>query len=65
MNTMKRQKAMTWEDEHHHPPNLEAVQFATVDEWRATTNSSRINEVAGPKQKRCSTVDVSSGESKV
>ena len=47
------------------PPNLEAVWFVTVDEQRATTNSSRINEVAGPKQKLCSAVDVSGGESKV
>ena len=34
-------------------------------ERRAVTNSSRKNEVAGPKQKRHSVVDVSSGETKV
>ena len=41
------------------------VQYATVEEWRAITNSSRKNEAAGPKWKRCSVVDMSSGESKI
>ena len=39
---------MTLEDE---PQRLEGVQYATVEEWRAVTNSSRKNEVTGPKWK--------------
>ena len=62
MNSMKRQKDMTLEDEL---PRLEGVQYTTEEEQRATTNSSRNNEVAGPKQKLCSSMDVSAGESKV
>ena len=46
------------------PPRI-GVQYATVEEWRAITNSSRKNEAAGPKWKRCSVVDMSSGESKI
>ena len=48
MNSMKRQKYMTLEDEL---PRLEGVQYTTEEEQRAITNSSRKNEVAGPKQK--------------
>ena len=59
---MKRQKYMTPEDE---PPRWEVVQYGTGEEWRAITNISRKNEAAGPKQKRCSVVNVSGGESKV
>ena len=59
---MKRQKEVTLEDE---PPGLEGVQYATGEEWRAITNSSRKKEVAGPKWKRYTVVDVSGGESKV
>ena len=44
-------------------PRLEFVQYVTGEEWRAITNSSRKNEVAGLKQKRYSLVDVSGGES--
>ena len=33
------------------PFNLEGVQYATEEEQRAITNSSRKNEAAGPKQK--------------
>ena len=62
INSMKRQKDMVPKDK---PTRLEAVQYATGEEQRAITNSSRENEVAGPKQKRCSVVDVSGGESKV
>ena len=47
MNSMKRQKDMTLKDEL---PSLEGVQYATGEEQRAITNSSRKNE-AGPKQK--------------
>ena len=41
------------------------MQYATGEEWRAITNSSRKNDVAGPKENQCSVVDVSGGESKV
>ena len=61
-NCMKRQKGMTLEDE---PSTLEGVQYATGEEQRAITNSSRKNEAAGQKQKQHSVVDVSGGESKV
>ena len=56
MSSMKRQKDMTLEDE---PPRSEGVQFSTGEEQRVITNSSRKNEVAGPKRKWCSVVDVS------
>ena len=45
--------------------HVRRCQYATVEEWRAITNSSRKNEAAGPKWKRCSVVDVSGEESKV
>ena len=60
MNSMKRQKDMTLEDE---APRLEGVQYATGEEQRAITNSSRKSEAAAPKWKRHSVVDVSGGES--
>ena len=41
------------------------VQYATGEEQRAITNSSRKNEVAGQKWKQQSVLDVSGGESKV
>ena len=64
------QKDMTPEEERcHHPPpprpRSEGVQYAPGEEERAITNSSRKNEVAGPKQKGPSVVDVSDSESKV
>ena len=62
VNSMKRQKYMTPEDE---PPKWEAVQYGPGEEWRAITNSFRKNEAAGLKQKRCSVVNVSGGESKI
>ena len=46
MNSMKRQKDMTPEDE---PPRLEGVQYATKEEWRANTSSSGEIEAAGPE----------------
>jgi len=46
-------------------PMSEGVQYATGEEQRAITNSSRKNEVAGPKWKQHSVVNVSGGESKV
>ena len=45
---MKRQKDKTPEDESS---SSETVQYVTGEEQRAITNSSRKNEVAGPKQK--------------
>ena len=41
MNSMKRQKDMTLKDGL---PRWEGVQYATGEEWRAVTNSSRKNE---------------------
>ena len=48
MNSMIRKKDMTLEDE---PARSEGVQCATGEEWKAITNSSRKNEVTGPKWK--------------
>ena len=53
---------MTLEDE---PPRSEGVQYATGEEQRAVTNSSRKNEEAGPKQKQHSVMDVPGGECEV
>ena len=60
MNSMKRQKDMTLEDVS---PRLTGIQYATGEEWRAITNSFRNNEVAGPKWKLHSVVDISGGGS--
>ena len=59
---MKGWKDMTPEYE---PSRSEGVQYATVEECRTITNSSRKNEAARPKWKWCSVVDVSGGKSKV
>ena len=48
MNSTKRQKDMTPEDE---PPRSEGVQYATGEEGRAITNGSKKNGDAGPKWK--------------
>ena len=53
---------MTPKDE---PSRLARVQCDTREEQMTTTNSSKKNEVAGPKQKRCSVVDVSADASKI
>ena len=53
---------MTLKDE---PPRSEGVQFATAEEWKIITNSSRKNEEMEPKQKQHPAVDVSGRESKV
>ena len=58
MNNMKRQRDMTLKNEL---PRLVGVQYVTGEEWG---NSSRKNEEAEPKQKRCPVVDVSGDESK-
>ena len=63
MCSMKTQKDMIMEDENL--PRSEGVQYATGEEENAITNISRKNEVAGPKQKWCSVVDVSCDESKI
>ena len=60
MNCVERQKVLTLKDES---PRLEGVQYATGKEQRATTNSSRRNDMAGPKWKQHSVVDVSGGKS--
>ena len=59
MNSMKRQKDMTPEDEPH---RSEGIQYATGGEQSKT---SRKNEEAEPKQKEHTVVNVSGGESKV
>ena len=56
-------------------PRLEGVQYTTGEDQRAITNSSRKNEMVGPKWKQCSvymhymlilcSVDMPGGESKV
>ena len=46
-------------------PQVEGVKYATGEEQKAFANSSRKNEVTGPKWERHTVVDVSSGESKV
>ena len=54
MDNMNRQKDMIPEDEPHPPPHPSrsgGVQYATGEELRAVTNSSRKNAVTGPKQK--------------
>ena len=61
MNSVKMQKDMTLEDES---PRSEGVQYATGKEHRTTTNRSRKNGVAGPKQKWHSVVAMCGGESK-
>ena len=48
MNSTKRQKDMTLEDEFL---GSGGVQYATGEEQRAAANSSRKNEVPGPKWK--------------
>ena len=62
MNSTKRQKDMTPEDE---PPGSEGVSYATEDERRAITNSYRKNEVTRAKHKQLSVVDVPGGKGKV
>jgi len=63
VNSMKRQKDMTLENKQ--PPRSEGVQYATGEERRAITDSSRKNEAAGPVWNQRSVVDVSGGQSKI
>ena len=48
MNSMKRQNDMTLEDQVH---RWKCVQYATEEDQRTITNSSRKSEVAGSKWK--------------
>ena len=59
MNSMKRKKDRTLEDEF---PRLAGAQYATGDQWR---NNSRKNEGMEPKQKQYPAVDVTDDRSKV
>jgi len=59
MNSMKRQKDRTLNDEL---PRLVGAQYATGDQWR---NNSRKNEEIQPKQKRHPVVDGTGDRSKV
>ena len=59
MNSMKRQKDRTLEDEL---PRLVGVQYATGDQWR---NNSRKNEGMEPKQKQYPAVDVTGDKSRL
>ena len=59
INTIKRQKGMTLEDEL---PRLVGAQYAAGDQWR---NNSRKNEGMEPKQKQYPTVDVTGDRRKV
>ena len=62
MNCIKGQKDMTPKDESS---RSEDVQYATGEEQRRITNSTRMNEVAEPKHIQCSVVDVSGDKSKI
>ena len=59
MNSMKRQKDRTLEDEL---PRLGGAHYDTGDQWR---NNSRKNEEIEPKQKQHPVVDVTGDGSKV
>ena len=59
MNTMKRLKDRTLEDEL---PRLVGAQYATGDQWR---NNSRKNKGVEPKKKQHPVVDVTDDRSKV
>ena len=52
MNSMKRQKDMTMNDEL---PRSVGAQYATGEEWR---NNSRKNEDTGPKRRQHPGADV-------
>ena len=58
MNSRKRQKDRTMNDELH---RLVGAQYATGDQWR---NNSRKNEEMEPKQKQHPIVDVTDDGSK-
>ena len=58
MNSMKKQKDRTLEDEL---PRSVGAQYATGDQWR---NNSRKNEGMEPKQKQNPIMDVTGNGSK-
>ncbi|KAF7239822.1 Craniofacial development protein 2 [Varanus komodoensis] len=62
MDSTKRKKDMTPEEE---PLRSEGVQYATGEEQRASTSSTRKNEATGSKPKGHSVADVSGGERRV
>ena len=62
MNSMKRPKDITLNDETSPHPRWVSVQYATGEKWR---NSYRRNELAEVKWKRCPVVVVSDDESEV
>ncbi|KAF7250394.1 Craniofacial development protein 2 [Varanus komodoensis] len=62
MDSTKRQKDMTPEDE---PLRSEGVQYATGEEQRASTSSTRKNEATGSKPKGHSVADLSGDERRV
>ena len=62
INTMNRPNDMIPEDELS---GSQGVQYATREEWRAITNSSRRKDVSGLKWKWGSVVDVSGDRSKI
>ena len=62
MNSIKRQKDTTPKDE---PPRSEGVHMLMGKSAQAITKRYRRNEEDGSKQKLCSVVDVSGGESKI
>ena len=59
MNSMKRQKYRTLNDEF---PRSVGAQYATRDQWR---NNSRKNEEMEPKQKQRTVVEVTGDGSNV
>ena len=59
MNSMKRQKDRTLEEEL---PKSIGAPYATGDQWR---NNSRKNEGMEPKQKQYSAVDMTGDRSKI
>ena len=61
MSSMKRQKDNTLKDG---PPGSEDIWYATREEQKAITSSSRKIEVAGPKQKLRSVLYVIGDEGK-
>ena len=67
MNSIKRHKDVTSEDDL--PQSYWTLKVFNRLPWKSrrqlVTNSCRKDEVSGPKQKWCSVVDVSGGESKV
>ena len=62
MDSMKRHKYMTLENE---PPHLKGDQYAMGEEWSTVTNSYRKTEEPGPNQKWDLVVDSSSDDYKV